>query len=280
MADLIASTLGPRIRLDVDVEPDLPPVCADQNQLEMALLNLSVNARDAMADGGDLHIGARLEQVRGRHHSGLGEGAYVLLSVADTGKGMDEATLARAIEPFFSTKGLGQGTGLGLSMVHGLAAQLGGALTLRSSPGSGTTVELWLPLSNVPAEEKVEGGTERHAAAAGLALVVDDEDLVRASIASMLDELGYSVIEVKSAEEALSELRKGLAPTVVVTDHLMPHMTGTELAGILAQEQPSLPVLIISGYAEDAGIAAHFPRLTKPFRQAELVAKLAEVVRA
>jgi signal transduction histidine kinase len=152
MVELIASTTGPRIDVRVELAPNLPSARADANQLEMALLNLAVNARDAMPDGGRLTIAATREPVQDRRHPAkLRPGLYVRLSVTDTGTGMDEATRARAIEPFFSTKGVGKGTGLGLSMVHGLAAQLGGGLTITSRPGRGTTVELWLPVSAVEA---------------------------------------------------------------------------------------------------------------------------------
>lgn len=278
MMDLISSTVGPRIRLSVEVPPELPPVYADNNQLEMALLNLSVNARDAMPEGGELVITASVQDVSGFHRSELPRGTYVLLAVRDTGCGMDEATIKRAIEPFFSTKGIGQGTGLGLSMVHGLVAQLGGSLSIVSMPTQGTTVELWLPIGELLSERKDRSPSVREALPVGTALLVDDEEWVRASTASMLGELGYDVVEVSSAEEALSELRGGLRVSVIVTDHLMPGMTGTELVEQVRREWSSIPALIVSGYAEDEGIALDFPRLTKPFRQAELATKLFEIL--
>jgi PAS domain S-box-containing protein len=276
MADLVASTTGPQIKVVVDIGRDLPPAKADPNQLEMAVLNLAVNARDAMPDGGTLRISVEAATVGRQHRSKLKPGRYLNLSVADTGIGMDEATLARAIEPFFSTKGVGKGTGLGLSMVHGLASQLGGALTVRSAPGMGTNIELWLPQGEnvaVPAELPAED----HAipAAAGTVLLVDDEDLVRLSTADMLIDLGYHVIEAATAEEALRLLNRGLNPDIVVTDHLMPGMTGTDLARTLRGEWPSIKTLIVSGYAETAGIAADLPRLTKPFRNVDLASSLA-----
>ena len=152
MAGLVSSTTGPQIRVVVDVADDLPRARADPNQLELALLNLAVNARDAMPEGGTLRISASAETVRAGARPGLKAGQYVRLSVADTGAGMDEDTLARAVEPFFSTKGFGKGTGLGLSMVHGLASQLGGALAIQSRLGLGTNVELWLPQTREEAE--------------------------------------------------------------------------------------------------------------------------------
>lgn len=252
---------------------------ADANQLEMAILNLAVNARDAMPDSGVLTISAARTSVQPGHRSKLRPGHYVCLSVKDTGTGMDEATLARAVEPFFSTKGIGKGTGLGLSMVHGLVSQLGGGLTITSRLGQGTTVELWLPISTVAVED---GGQPARAAptpkAQGTALLVDDEDFVRLSTADMLMDMGYEVVEAHSAEEALRLVNEGLHPDLVVTDHLMPGMTGLDLARDLRTSRPNLPVLIVSGYAQMDGIAPGFPRLTKPFRAAELAASLAALV--
>jgi len=273
MADLVASTSGPRVRVDVEVEPELPPARADSNQLEMALLNLSVNARDAMPDGGTLSIGLRQVDAAPADLPELGGRPHVMLSVADSGVGMDEETLARCIEPFFSTKGIGKGTGLGLSMVHGLAAQLGGALRIDSREGVGTVIELWLPVST----DEVQPGADRpsnRADGQGLVLLVDDEDLVRDSTASMLGGLGYEVVEAASAEAALGLVKNGLRPDLLVSDHLMPGLSGTDLAVRLRARMPGLPVLIVSGYAGVDGLAPAFPRLTKPFRQADLAASV------
>jgi PAS domain S-box-containing protein len=278
MTGLIGSTLGPRVDLRLAIDEELPPAKADPNQLEMAILNLSVNARDAMPDGGALTIAARRESIAGKAPAGLRRGHYVRLSVTDTGVGMDEPTRLRAIEPFFSTKGIGKGTGLGLSMAHGLAAQLGGGLTIASAPGRGTTVDLWLPISFEPVETGPFPPTTPHATAArGTALLVDDEELVRMSTADMLSDLGYGVVEAASAEEALRLIEAGTAPDLLVTDHLMPGMNGEELARRLRAERPELPALIVSGYAEAEGIAPDLPRLTKPFRNAELAERLALV---
>jgi PAS domain S-box-containing protein len=275
MADLIASTSGPKIDVRVRLAGDLPPAVADANQLEMAILNLAVNARDAMPDGGVLTISAARESVRQGHRSKLRQGHYVRLSVADTGIGMDQATLARAIEPFFSTKGIGKGTGLGLSMVHGLASQLEGGLTMSSNPGEGTTIDLWLPVSLVGAKDEGRAlGASARPRDRGTALLVDDEELVRMSTADMLMDLGYNVVEANSAEEALRLVGEGLCPDVLVTDHLMPGMTGVELARDLRAHRPELPVLIVSGYAEAEGIAPEIARLTKPFRNSELAESL------
>jgi PAS domain S-box-containing protein len=281
MGELVSSTTGPQIKVVVEAPEGLPPAKADPNQLEMALLNLAVNARDAMPEGGSLRISAGEEKVGPDHRSKLRPGAYIRLSVADTGAGMDEATLARAVEPFFSTKGVGKGTGLGLSMVHGLASQLGGALTIRSRPGLGTNVELWLPLSAAELElPESSPGVPVVDRARGTVLLVDDEELVRMSTADMLIDLGYSVIEAASGEEAVKLINNGEQFDVLVTDHLMPGMTGTDLADAIRSSRPGVPVLLVSGYAEHDGIEPGLPRLTKPFRADELAASLAELMTA
>ena len=281
MIDLVTSTCGAGIEVMVDLPPELPPVFADANQLEMALLNLAVNARDAMNGAGQLTIDARAEEVGADGPAGLAPGRYVHLGVRDSGEGMDAETLARAVEPFFSTKGIGRGTGLGLSMVHGLAAQLEGALTIDSAPGAGTTVRIWLPVaSGVAAQPAEVASNAPMPAAAGMALVVDDEELVRESTADMLRDLGYEVVDASSAGRAVELVEAGLAPAIVVTDHLMPGMTGTELARQFRVSLPGVPVLLISGYAEDSGIDADLPRLTKPFRQRDLARAIGEAVKA
>lgn len=279
MGELVESTTGPQIRVVVEAPDDLPPAKADPNQLEMALLNLSVNARDAMPEGGTLRILATAETVEQSHRAHLGPGTYVRLSVADTGVGMDEATQARAIEPFFSTKGIGKGTGLGLSMVHGLASQLGGALTIQSRKGMGTTIEFWLPVSHdevAHVEPNVAAPSEF--APRGRVLLVDDESLVRMSTADMLCDLGYNVEEADSAEEAVQIVGSGAAFDIVITDHLMPGMTGVDLARYIQSMRPHVPVLIVSGYADSEGLDSDLPRLTKPFRKDDLAAALATVV--
>jgi CheY-like chemotaxis protein/two-component sensor histidine kinase len=276
MVDLIASTSGPQTRVVVDIDDHLPPALADQNQLEMALLNLSVNARDAMPEGGRLSITVRSLTIDDGQVENLAAGRYIRLSVVDTGVGMDAETLRRAVEPFYSTKGIGKGTGLGLSMVHGLAAQLGGGLTIHSRPGLGTDIQLWLPIithatigAELPAHPIPRPG-------AGSVLLVDDEDVVRESTASILIDLSYAVQEAASAEEALHLLDAGLRPDLLVTDHLMPGKNGTDLARDVLERWPSTRVLVISGYADFDGIAPDLPRLVKPFRQAELAACLSD----
>ncbi|OAN62288.1 PAS domain S-box protein [Sphingomonas sp. TDK1] len=275
MASLIEATLGPTIAVRVDLDRAMPPAKADLNQLEMAVLNLAVNARDAMPDGGELLLKAHRESVRDGHASGLPRGHYIRLSVGDTGIGMDADTMERAAEPFFSTKGVGRGTGLGLSMVHGLTAQLGGRLAIDSAPGRGTTITLWLPISATAVlEDPVQTPPAAKDKGMGLALLLEDEELVRMSTAHMLSDLGYDVVEAASAEEALRLIGEGLTPDLVVTDHLMPGMSGVQLARTLKADRPQLPVLIVSGYAEEEGMDPDLPRLTKPFRSAELAGSL------
>jgi CheY-like chemotaxis protein len=263
----------------VDVPDNLPPAKADPNQLEMAILNLSVNARDAMPRGGRMTITARAEQIEGTAGK-LKAGQYIRLSVADTGVGMDEETLSRAVEPFYSTKGIGKGTGLGLSMVHGLASQLGGALELRSKQGLGTNVVLWLPVSGEAAarpEDTVSGGGPA-ASRVGTALVVDDEDIVRMTTADMLADLGFDISEATSAEMAVDLLQSGSAFDLVVTDHLMPGMSGAELAALIRDRWARTSVLIVSGYAGVDGLSPELPRLAKPFTQADLQTVLASMM--
>ena len=277
MEDLLASTVGPRVTIKLEIEPDLPAAVADANQLEMALLNLAVNARDAMPDGGTLTLAASTENLEHGHGLELRPGAYLRLCVHDTGVGMDEATRRQATEPFFSTKGVGRGTGLGLSMVHGLAAQLGGALTLESELGSGATIKIWLPLADRHAAEPLAPTDPVLGPRSGTVLLVDDEDLVRASTADMLADLGYRVVEAQTAEDAVRKLDEEIQVDILITDHLMPGMTGADLARTVARKKPGLPVLLISGYAEAEGVGLEFTRLTKPFRQGELAACLAEL---
>jgi CheY-like chemotaxis protein len=193
---------------------------------------------------------------------------------------MDQATVSRAIEPFFSTKGLGKGTGLGLSMVHGLAAQSGGTLQLSSEPGRGTTVELWLPATQERGARAALNEAEPVRARQGTTiLLVDDEDLVRMATADMLRDLGYTVVDASSGGQALSALRAGLEADVLVTDYLMPGMSGAALVKEMRGSGHQLPSLIITAYA-NAGldVPADVPKLAKPFRQADLAAKLVELL--
>ncbi|RYD66820.1 MAG: response regulator [Sphingomonadales bacterium] len=280
MRDLIASSLGPEIDLRIRRDPDLPAAMADPNQLELAILNLCVNARDAMPGGGMLSIVAdQVASVPGSQPR-LAPGLYLRLSVIDNGSGMGPDTLARAVEPFYSTKETGRGTGLGLSMVHGLAAQLGGGFALSSAPGEGTRADLYL---RVAGEDAAQGQSRRpHPFVAGgrplAILLVDDEELVRVATAEMLRDLGHHVTDAESGADGLAKLSAGLEPDIVVTDYKMPGMDGAELARRVRELRPQMPVLLITGYTGTTEDVHHLPRLAKPFGQTELATALAALI--
>jgi signal transduction histidine kinase/CheY-like chemotaxis protein len=279
--DLVMRSIGPIISVTVRSPPNMPAARVDPSQLELAVLNLAINARDAMPSGGRLNIEVRQEEVRPRPWEALKAGNYICISVVDTGVGMDAATLKRAIEPFFSTKGVGKGTGLGLSMVHGLAAQSGGALLLSSKMGIGTRAELWLPVADEEATASEQTQSEAiPAARPSIVLLVDDEELVRIGTAEMLMDLGYSVIQASSGVEALGILRRGeIEIDLLVSDYLMPGLGGAEMAREARKLQPALPVLLITGYTNlIQGPGSELPRLAKPFRQAELASRIAELM--
>lgn len=275
MTELLRRSLGPTIALETHFGARVPAIRADANQLEAALLNLAVNARDAMDGAGTLVIATDEAWVQ-QGHASLSPGRYVRLSVSDSGVGMDEGMLKRAIEPFFTTKGVGKGTGLGLSMVHGLSEQLGGALVLHSRVDEGTTAEIWLPAAPehgavAPRERLPEAVAARCAPGAALSiLTVDDDDLVRTTTVDMLEALGYQVIPARSGHEALQVL-EATCVDLVITDHAMPQMTGTQLAERIRERWPALPMIMATGYAElPAGPQLEIPRLAKPYSQATL----------
>jgi PAS domain S-box-containing protein len=273
MAELLERSLGPEVRIETRFPLGLPWVNTDSNQLEMGLLNLAVNARDAMPEGGPVVITARPETVA-LGHARLQPGEYVCLSLTDTGKGMDEDTLARAIDPFFTTKEVGKGTGLGLPMVHGLTEHSGGQLVLRSRKGQGTTAELWLPVA-----KKTEKAAEAEGSAPVpakeqrrlIVLVVDDDPLVLTNMAAMLDDIGHRVFEAGSAREALTMLRRENGIQLVITDQAMPQTTGLQLIEEIRRNWPDLPVILATGFAElppDTDLRQI--TLAKPFRQHDL----------
>ncbi|MBB2673745.1 UNVERIFIED_ORG: signal transduction histidine kinase [Rhizobium esperanzae] len=281
--DLLAKAVGPRVEIRKCIPADLAPLLVDSNQLELALLNLFVNARDALESGGAVTVTATAEEAR---PTGLAGGNYIKISVSDDGEGMDEATVLRAAEPFFTTKGIGKGTGLGLSMVHGLAAQSGGSIQISSTRGKGTTVSLWLPVAEsftkaqpavVPAPAEPVNPVSRSLAI----LVVDDDALVRTGTVAMLEDLGHLPREAASASQALEFFAGGEECDLVITDHAMPGMTGAELARHLRAAFPNLPVILASGYvelAEDQGLGRML-RMTKPFTQEQLQAAMDEALR-
>ena len=268
MSDMLERSLGPSVLIETRFPLNLQWVKTDPNQLEMALLNLMVNARDAMPQGGPIIVAARPETVgQGQQ---LHPGSYVCLSVTDTGEGMDEATISKATEPFFTTKEVGRGTGLGLPMVHGLAQELGGALVLKSKKGQGTTAELWLPVaekSPVVAKEPEAPAPVQNLTV----LVVDDDPLVLTNMAAMLDDLGHTVFEAASARDALAILRRESTIQLVLTDQAMPQITGLQLIEKIKSGWPKLPVILATGFAElPPDTDPQQVTLAKPFLQYDL----------
>ena len=270
MDGLLRSTAGPCIDFVASAQDDLPAVHADRNQLELAILNLVVNARDAMPSGGRLTVAARLAQGLDAGIAGAEE--VVRLTVADTGVGMSEDTLASAVEPFFTTKPVGHGTGLGLSMVHGFVTQLGGRLEISSQPGHGARITLCLPAQR-SARDKAAAPEQAESAviaSRGRIMLVDDDVLVRSGTREMALDLGYELVELDDADKALAMIKEGLRPDIVITDHVMPGMTGAEFALRLRADYPDIAVVIISGYEGVDLIAPDIVRLSKPFRQKHL----------
>ena len=236
-----------------------------------------------MLDGGAIIITANADSVRSTDAGSLAPGAYVCVSVADDGEGMDEATIARATDPFFTTKEVGRGTGLGLPMVQGLAAQSGGRLVLESRKGEGTTVEIWLPVASGhvnaepsarPPPSELQG---QHKPLTVLA--VDDDALVRMNTAAMLEDLGHRPIEAASGREALAVLDRGDAVDLMITDQAMPGMTGVRLASAVRERWPRIPIILATGYAElPPGTDSNFVKLDKPFLQDGLVRAIEEAM--
>jgi signal transduction histidine kinase/ActR/RegA family two-component response regulator len=284
MKELLERALGHGVVLHSDFPISLPPALVDANQLELALLNVALNARDAMPAGGVLSISA-IEDTPAADgaNSALAPGDYVRITIADNGIGMDQTTLAKATEPFFTTKGPGKGTGLGLSMVHGLAAQSGGLLCINSEPSRGTTIELWLPVAKVAARPAdAENPPLMPAASVGPfnVLVVDDDQLVLTGTVAMIEDLGHTAIEAHSGAQAIAKLDSAAGIDVVITDHAMPAMTGLQLARHIEEKWPGLPVILATGYAELPAdpVTLGILRLAKPFSQYELAAAIQSVL--
>jgi signal transduction histidine kinase len=281
LAEMLKRTLGPMVEIGFEPEAGLAPILVDPNQLELAILNLALNSRDAMPEGGHLRFAAHRVLVTDESSLKLAPGDYVCLSVADDGAGMDETTLKRAAEPFFTTKEPGKGTGLGLSMVYGLAAQSGGLARLSSKLGAGTTVEVWFPTATSSAIEQSRTATPSVAkTATRLAiLLVEDDPLVAESTTLVLEHLGHRVAIATSGAEALSRLEMQPEFDLVITDNAMPGMTGLELAERVRQLRPGFPIILSTGYAElPMGKEIGLLRLNKPYRPDKLSLLLSEIV--
>jgi signal transduction histidine kinase len=277
MGDLLERSLGPGVALRLDIPEGLPPARIDANQLELAILNLAINARDAMEDAGLIEI--KVVRYRASSDPALPSGDYLKLSVIDNGKGMTPDILKKAIEPFFSSKPLGKGTGLGLSMVHGLAVQLGGALQLSSAMGEGTTATLVLPVATSAPEVDDPVQALQKVSRSAVILFVDDDPLIAMSTTEMLEDLGHHVIGVSSGLHALDILRSEQPIDLMMTDHVMPGMTGVELAAATREVRPSLPILLATGYAElPEGAQLDLPRLAKPYHQDQLRDRLDQML--
>ena len=273
ISGLLQSSLGPSIHIQTRFAEALSPVLADVNQLELAILNLATNARDAMPHGGQIIIAAdeRQGSDAGLDKS-MATGRYICLTITDEGEGMDDVTLASAVDPFFTTKGVGKGTGLGLSMVHGLAEQLGGRLMLKSQKGLGTTAELWLPVADDPAVGKAAIEAAALPVHELKVLVVDDDSLVLTSTRLLIEDLGHRVLCAPSGAQALELHERNQDIDLVITDMAMPQMDGAQLAKLLRDRQPTLPIILATGYAERLeGFATQLPRLIKPFKQIDLM---------
>ncbi len=272
MMDMVSRSLGPIATLETEFPESLPTIATDPNQLEAAVLNLVVNARDAMPGGGPIRIRATEELVP--DGGTMPAGHYVCVAVADEGEGMSDETLKQAVTPFFTTKGIGKGTGLGLSMVQGLAAQSGGRLVLKSRLGEGTTAELWFPVTGAESIVKEPEQFVPEAAKNSRSLrilAVDDDGLVLMNTTLMLEDLGHTVIEAMAGADALDILRIENVD-LVISDHAMPRMTGSQLAVAIRNEWPDMPIILATGFAEipeGSGIT-DIQRLGKPFSQAQL----------
>lgn len=274
LTTLIRPSLRSNIELVIELSDHLWNVDADPGALELSLLNLAFNARDAMKDGGTLKISAINELLKGKPEGLRGE--YVALRIADTGEGMTGELMERVFEPFFTTKAFGEGTGLGLSQVFGFAKQIGGGVTVESRPGKGSTFTVYLPASRAAAPESRLNGEQ----ALGRVLLVEDDHFVAELAAGMLTELGFEAIVTHSAKEALDRLSGEQRPTIVFTDIVMPGgISGIELARRVRDRFPELPVLLTTGYSERVSDTNGFPLLQKPYEMSSLASALGKILK-
>jgi CheY-like chemotaxis protein len=272
MGDMIARTIGPMVRVIYELDPDATPVAVNQVQMEVMLLNLALNARDAMPGGGDLTL--RTERLGPfAQPAGLPPGDYVRISVADTGEGMTEEVRARALEPFFTTKEIGKGTGLGLSTAYGFAQSVGGTVAITSMPGAGTTVSVTLPRVDAVVPALSAGPAQRSGQPVRI-LLVDDDDAVRSATRECLEDLGHEVVDTDGGRQALAILAEDPAFDLLATDFAMANMDGGALAEAVRRVFPSMPILFVSGYAKNDALQVWEGRntrcLDKPFSSQDL----------
>jgi CheY-like chemotaxis protein len=285
MREILIPTLGVEIAVRIDADPNLPPLIADRSQLETVLVNLSINARDAMPDGGTLIFSATRDGGPDADQSD--SSGYIRLDVADTGTGMDEATLARASEPFFTTKPMGKGTGLGLAMARGFAEQSHGAFRIRSVLGEGTTITLWLPeaVEESPPQREADRLSSQVVDDDAHVLLVDDDALVRMAMAAELRERGFDITEASDGLTALAWLEAGNRPDLLITDLAMPGMNGYVLIEQVRERLPDLPIILLTGNADPgigltatSGPSAEVRVLRKPLPGGDLAAQAAELL--
>ena len=271
MLDMVRRTIGPRVQIELDFAKNMPPAYVDPHQLELAILNLCVNARDAMPNGGKITIAGNYFSKASHILTNLPGDECIRLCVTDTGHGMDPDVARRAIEPFFTTKGVGKGTGLGLSMVHGLALQSGGAFFIDSELGAGTKVTLTLPVAAETAVADPEFLSDNIEPAKSLSiLLVDDEELVLEANAEMLRSLGHTVIDVKSGSAAIAVLSSHTHYDLLLTDYMMPNMTGLQLIDQAKRIRPNMNFGLVTGFVAKESVSDGILKLAKPFRMTEL----------
>jgi PAS domain S-box-containing protein len=286
MEDLLQRTLGEQVALEAHLSTNVWAACTDSNQLESALLNLCINARDAMPDGGKLTIETRnehLDERYAREHADVDPGDYVALSVSDTGIGMSTATLQKVFEPFFTTKPVGQGTGLGLSMIYGFTRQSGGHVRIYSELGQGTTIKIYVPRYRGEVEIGSDEASMTPLGAGETVMVVEDDPSVRLIVLEVLEELGYTAIEAIDARHAIPILQSSRRIDLLVSDVGLPGMNGRQLAEVARETRPDLRVLFITGYAENAAVRGGFldqgmDMMTKPFAIDALATKIREML--
>ena len=276
---MLRRVIGEDIDLVTTLAPDADNSKLDPDQMTQVILNLAVNARDAMPEGGALHIetaNADLNETYAREHPPVQPGRYVMLAVSDTGTGIDKSILPRIFDPFFTTKEIGKGTGLGLSIVYGIVKQSGGYIWVYSEQGQGTTFKLYFPATTAALENPVARSEAPARPCGQVVLVVEDEAFIRSNVLECLQQLGYSVLQAQNGDEALSvcEDVEG-AIDLVLTDLVLPGMSGHQLANHLAQRYPGIRVLFMSGYTEDSAVRREIllkgsPFLQKPFSVADL----------
>jgi signal transduction histidine kinase/response regulator RpfG family c-di-GMP phosphodiesterase len=286
LSDLLHRAVNENVSVAIETKDGIPAALVDANQLESAILNLVINARDAMPQGGELTVetsAVDLDKAYCEAHPGIAPGPYVVIAVSDTGVGMTPELIEKAFDPFFTTKPLGQGTGLGLSMVYGFARQSNGQVRIHSAPGQGTSVKIYLPAAEQAAIQTADRPESSPQGRGQAVLLVEDDPSVRLLIGEVLSELGYRAIEASDANAAIKVLESSQAIDMMISDVGLPGMNGRQLAEVAREHHPTVPILFVTGYAENAAIRAGFlgtnmAMISKPFQVEELAAKIDEML--